>query len=317
MVRVLLASLLALAVAATGLAQVTVQEYPVPAGSHPHDVAPSTDGRVWYTGQHVGQLGWLDPATAQTGVVALGPGSRPHGVIVGPDGHAWVTDSGLNALVRVHATTNEPTIFRLPAGSSSANLNTAVFDAAGTLWFTGQNGIYGQLQPASGSVRVFASPRGRGPYGIATTPAGQVFYVSLAGSFLGHVNLIDGATTVLEPPTARQGARRVWSDSRGVLWITGWNSGDLIRYDPASDQWSEIPLPGRQARPYAVYVDERDRVWISDFATNAILLYDPVAGTFQAFVLPSRNAQVRQLLGRPGEVWGAESATDKLVVLRY
>jgi virginiamycin B lyase len=25
---------------------------------------------------------------------------------------------------------------------------------------------------------------------------------------------------------------------------------------------------------------------------------------------------VRQILGRPGEVWGAESGTDKLVVVR-
>jgi virginiamycin B lyase len=25
---------------------------------------------------------------------------------------------------------------------------------------------------------------------------------------------------------------------------------------------------------------------------------------------------VRQLLGRPGEVWGAESGTDRLVVIR-
>jgi virginiamycin B lyase len=28
------------------------------------------------------------------------------------------------------------------------------------------------------------------------------------------------------------------------------------------------------------------------------------------------GANVRQLLGRPGEVWGAESGTDRLVVVR-
>jgi virginiamycin B lyase len=35
------------------------------------------------------------------------------------------------------------------------------------------------------------------------------------------------------------------------------------------------------------------------------------------YPLPSPNANVRQLLGRPGEVWGAESGADKLVVARY
>jgi virginiamycin B lyase len=35
------------------------------------------------------------------------------------------------------------------------------------------------------------------------------------------------------------------------------------------------------------------------------------------FPLPSENGQVRQILGQPGEVWGAESAADRLVVIRY
>jgi len=39
----------------------------------------------------------------------------------------------------------------------------------------------------------------------------------------------------------------------------------------------------------------------------------------EAFVssgLPDADAAVRQLLGRPGEVWGAESGLDRLVVIR-
>ena len=39
--------------------------------------------------------------------------------------------------------------------------------------------------------------------------------------------------------------------------------------------------------------------------------------SFEPFTLPSNGAQVRQLLGRPGEVWGAESGTDKLVRITY
>lgn len=38
--------------------------------------------------------------------------------------------------------------------------------------------------------------------------------------------------------------------------------------------------------------------------------------TFTVFPLPSDSAAVRQILGRPGEVWAAESAVDKLVVVR-
>src|SRR5919204_2310891 len=121
-----------------------IQEYPVPSGSHPHDVAPAADGTVWYTAQRSGKLGRLDPATGRTTEVPLGAGSAPHGVIVGPDGAAWVTDSGLNAILRVDGSTNEVKRFPLPAARSGVNLNTAAFDKRGMLWFTGQSGVYGR-----------------------------------------------------------------------------------------------------------------------------------------------------------------------------
>src|SRR5438067_833812 len=43
------------------------------------------------------------------------------------------------------------------------------------------------------------------------TPDGQVFFASLAGNYLGRIDLETGTATVLEPPVPRQGARRVWS----------------------------------------------------------------------------------------------------------
>ena len=132
----------------TATTVLSVREYPVPAGSRPHDVAPARNGGVWYTAQGSGELGWLDPKTGRTRHVALGDGSAPHGVIVGPDGAPWITDGGLNAIVRVDPKTWRVRRFPLPASSGYANLNTAVFDRRGVLWFTGQSGIYGQARPA-------------------------------------------------------------------------------------------------------------------------------------------------------------------------
>ena len=68
--------------------------------------------------------------------------------------------------------------------------------------------------------------------------------------------------------------------------------------------------------PYAVYVDKQDMVWLSDFGANALVRFDPSQETFKVFSLPTHEANVRQILGRPGEVWGAESGADKLVVIR-
>src|SRR5262245_21986711 len=92
---------------ASHAAELVLDDFPVPAGSHPHDVAPALDGSIWYTAQFAGALGWLDPTTGQTHHIPLGAGSRPHGVIVGPDGAPWITDGGLNAIVRVDPTTEQ------------------------------------------------------------------------------------------------------------------------------------------------------------------------------------------------------------------
>ena len=125
-----------------------------------------------------------------------------------------------------------------------------------------------------------------------------------------------GEVTVLEPPTANQGARRVWSDSQGRVWVSEWNAGQVAVYNPSDNSWKEWKLPGGEPQAYGVYVDDQDMIWLSDFRANAIVRFDPDTEQFSVYELPSPNAQVRQILGRPGEIWAAESGTDKLVVIR-
>lgn len=308
---------------------VELQEYAVPKGSHPHDVAPAIDGGVWYTAQRSGELGYLDlradKGKGRTRHIALGKGSAPHGVIVGPDGAPWIVDSGLNGIVRVDPKagtaargdqTGKVEVFPLPRDSGWANLNTATFDKNGVLWLTGQSGVYGRLDPRTKDIKVFRAPRGRGPYGICTAPDGSVYYASLAGSHIARIDTKTGQATVIEPPTPDQGARRVWADSRSRIWVSEWNSGQLSLYDPKTRQWKAWKLPGDNPRAYAVYVDHKDQVWVSDFGANAMVKFDPKTEKFQVFTLPSSPGRIRQILGRPGEVWGPESGVDKLIVFR-
>ncbi len=308
---------------------ITLTEYPVPEGSRPHDVAPATSMSfvnsnvsknlfkdiVWYTAQSSGELGKLNTTTGETLHIFLGEGSAPHGVIAGPDGAPWITDGGLNAIVRVDPFTKNVTVYPLPQGVGYANLNTATFDNNGTLWFTGQSGIYGRLFPSTGAMEIFDAPKGPGPYGITTTPNGSVYYASLAGNYVGLVDTKTGQVTVLEPPTPDQGSRRVWSDSNGNIWVSEWNAGQLGMYDSQKDQWKEWKLPGGNPKPYAVYVDTNDKVWISDFGSNSMFRFDPLDESFDKFDIPSPEANVRQILGIEDEIWGAESGTDYLLVI--
>lgn len=296
----------------------SVQGWPLltPSTTGIHDLAPAPDGGVWYTAQRSGHLGWFDPKSGRSELIRLGLGSSPHGVIQGPDGAAWITDSGLNAIVRVAWPSRELRIFRLPEGTPYTNLNTCAFDGDGDLFFTGQSGYIGKVSVTSGLVTLTPSPQGRGPYGICATPRGDVWYCSLAGSFIAKIDRRSLDSQVVSPPTPRQGARRVWSDSRGRIWVSEWNSGNLSMHDPSNGSWRTWKCPGETPRAYAVYVDNQDIVWVSEWAANVLLRFDPASERFQSIAMPRPNALVRQILGRPGEVWLPESGTEYISVVR-
>ena len=290
--------------------------YQLPPGSFPHDVAPAPDGAVWFSGQSQGFAGRFDPKTGQLEKIALGPGAAPHGVIVGPDGNAWLTEGGQNAIALVDAKSKEVKLFPLPKEFARANLNTLAFDKNGMVWFTGQSGIYGRADPRTGRVDAWKAPKGPGPYGIAATPSGEVWYASLAGDHIAKIDTATGAVTTVQPPKPGMGPRRIWSDSKGVLWVSLWHAGAIGRYDPATKAWATYPMPQSKWGTYSIYVDDKDRVWATDWDANAIQRFDPKTGTYTTFPSDKKNANVRQMLGRPGEAWGGESGTDRLVVIR-
>jgi virginiamycin B lyase len=103
-----------------------------------------------------------------------------------------------------------------------------------------------------------------------------------------------------------------------MIWVSEWMSGQLSRYDPATGKWAAWKLPGEDPAAYAVYVDERDIVWVSDFSANAVLAFDPASESFVASIPASddEDGDVRQILGRDGEVWLPESNLDRLVRIR-
>jgi virginiamycin B lyase len=136
---------------------------------------------------------------------------------------------------------------------------------------------------------------------------------------LGKIDKATGKVDIVDPHKKGAGPRRIWSDSKGVLWVSFWYSGEVGRYDPATKTWKAWLLPGNSGSGgcYAVYVDPQDKVWLTDFRTNSIVRFDPATEKFETFPSSKRGAEVRQMLGRLGETWGAESGNDRLVQIKY
>ena len=158
--------------------------------------------------------------------------SLSHGAIQDPDKAAGITDGGMGAVVRGGWYDRSVKPCFLPEGTPYANLNNCAFD--GDFRFTWQCGYVGKLAVKPGGGTVKESPRGCGPYSICAMPAGEVWWRSLAGSFIARIDRRNGDSVIVEPPTKDQDARCVWSDSRGRIWVSKWNGGNLSMHEGIS-----------------------------------------------------------------------------------
>ena len=87
----------------------------------------------------------------------------------------------------------------------------------------------------------------------------------------------------------------------------------MSRYTPSTGAWRSWKLPGDKPRAYAVYVDERDIVWVTEWTANATLAFDPKTEKWLSFPGSAPEANVRQILGRPGEIFLPESGHRRLM----
>lgn len=335
-----------------GLAQEPIRRFAVDLWARPHHVAPTPDGAVWYTAQGQGALGRLDPETGEVETIPLGAGSKPRGLFTGPDGALWVTDSGLNAILRFDPQSREFETFAMPR-RGLVNLHGATFDAEGKLWFTGQSGIYGRLDPATGEIELSKAPRGPGPTGITTTPAGEIYFTSYNGNYLARIDPATGDAVLIDPPEQQLplvdesaddpaqpaslpaigpteptpeemlaiaddwpvGPVGVAADSQGRIWVTEKDAGSLGMYDPATESWQEWRLPLTGAEPYALWIDGNDQVWLSDLAGGYVWSFDLDTERFERRHRVGSLSRIYHIRGRPGEIWAADNTGGQILLM--
>ena len=255
-----------------------MERFAVPAGDHPHDVAPAADGGVWYTAQALGALGWLDPTTGEDAQIPLGEGSAPHGVIVGPDGAPWVTDGGLNAIVRVDPETQRGRALPAAGGAARQPQHGRLRSE------TASSGSPGRTASTAGSIptqrqRASVWSRAEGPRPTGSPPRRTATSTSRRSraATSAAIDLETGdASRSIDPPTPRSGR------APRLVRLDGADLGQRVERRPgracttrprASGASGGCPATTPQA--YAVYVDERDVVWLSDFGANALVRFDP------------------------------------------
>ena len=156
-----------------------VTEYTMPdaKAEDPHTAVFDSHGILWFTVQVGNMVGRLDPQTGKIDLKKMQMAdARPYGIVVNSKGIPFFCEFGTNKLAKIDPQTMEITEYKLP---ESARPRRIAIDASDKVYFTDyQSGNLGRLDPASGAVKMWPSPGGAnsGPYGIAITPDGLVWY---------------------------------------------------------------------------------------------------------------------------------------------
>ena len=135
---------------------------------------------------------------------------------------------------------------------------------------------------------------------------------------LGGISLVRAAPlaapAVLEitefPVPRGSGPHDVAPAIDGGVWCTAQRSGELGWLNPATGETRHVALgrAGERSAPHGVVVGPDGAPWITDFGANALVRFDPSSESFEVLPHAAPGANVRQLLGRPGEVWGLPRA---------
>ncbi len=234
-----------------------VSYYELPKGDHPHDVAPAPDGSVWYTGQGAGVLGRLDPKTGKHRARASGRGFRP----ARRDRRARRARPGSPTAASTRSCASIPrrsasSAGRCPRAARTPTSTPRLSMPRGAFGSPGRRASTGASIPRAGIWRCGTPRAGAGPTALPRRRRATSGSSRLPGSYLAKPDLETGAVTPIEPSRKGSGTRRVWSDSKGRLWVSEWNAGSLSVYDPQKKVWQTWPLPGEMPRAYAVFVDD-------------------------------------------------------------
>jgi virginiamycin B lyase len=288
-----------------------VREWDVPTPKFARDPAPAPDGSMYIAVMHGNRIARFDPATQKFREWDLPRGANPHGLVVDRQGLVFYTGNGNGTIGKLDPATGKVVEYQAPSGGSP---HTIIQGPDGILWFTVQDGRIGRLDPASGAITEHAT-RG-GPYGLALSKDGAVWFCQLSGDRLGRLDPKTGQITEID---VKGGPRRVAANADGsILWFAFYHSNELVKFDPIARKIVKTyRLPGGSGGgAYAVTVDGAGHPWVNEISANTVIRFDPATERMQVVKLPTGNTGIRKMIvAADGRLWYMGSHTGKIGVI--
>ncbi len=267
----------------------------------PHSLQMAPDGTVWLTLAFGNQIAGFDPKTKQWELHPLGDGLYPHTLRFDAKGRIWFSVAVSNHIGMLDRKTGVVKTIRLPAASWQQDLALRALPAF--FWLARHVDL--------GNAEVGGEGTGLPvPYGVDVAPDGGVWFSQLNLHRIGRIDPETFEVQMIDTPFS--GPRRLRFDSKGALWIPGFSSDLISRFDPKTREfrsWKLPTVPAGSETPYALNVDRRsDQVWICGTGSDSLLRFDPASETFTTIPLSTRVTFTREIdFDAEGRIWSSNS----------
>jgi len=239
-----------------------------------HNLIVDKSGRVWFSGNRNGSIGWLDAATGKTTVYRMpDPAAQdPHTMIFDRTGNMWFTAQFSNFVGHLDTGSGKVRLMRAP--TKDARPYGIVVDPSGRPWFDefGTNKL-ATIDPKTMAIREYTLPNERTrPRRIAVTSDGILWYGDYTRGMLGRLDPRTGAVREFPLPAAAQSLPYAMaSDDKDRIWLaeTGIQPNRLVGFDPKSESWisvTPITQSGGLTIRHMIYHGSTHSLW---FGTDA------------------------------------------------
>ncbi len=281
-----------------------------------HDLELGLDGTV-YT---VGGVWTFNPATGVRGHLPVRGGG--HSIERDAHGDMWITAPGPEQIIKLDVASGEFTYYDQPriGDDLGSYPHTLRFDDQGRIWYTlTRSNHVCRFDPLTAQFTYYrlppADPAISGvpiavAYGCDVAPDQTIWWSQLFGHKIGRIDPDIGAVTAWQPPF--DGPRRLGVGPDNVVWVPGYGSAELGRFDPVSETWKVYPLPTQPAGgdlPYNITVNRQTGdVWITGSNSDTLIRFAPASERFTVYQLPTPVDFTREIeFDDIGNVWTCTS----------
>lgn len=265
-------------------------------GVHSFAVAPS-DGHIFLTPSMQRELIEFDPESGEFIHHPMDDGFYPHTIRADNQDRIWFTLALSSQVGMFDRRTRSFTFYDLPPRGIKERI---------ILWIAKRKLASGDLSsPPDYDWNSSGFPM---PYGIDVSPVdGSVWVARLYADDIARIDPESGQLQMVETPF--DAPRRLRIDADGNVWIAGFSSGLIAKYDAAQKKFFTYKLPVTHETPYALNVDrQRGVVWVNGNQSDSIMSFDIESENWRVYPLTQRRSFTRDIeIAADGSVFTSNS----------